>query len=125
MLPIAGSAYTYAYATMGEFVAWIIGWALVLEYALGAATLSIAWSEYLNKLLGGWIPYQWCHSPMETSIDGASTELSTAGAVYFGVLIAGIDQGHAGIGEFEFDHCRDQGWHCSFDHRARLALYSA
>ena len=56
MLPIAGSAYTYAYATMGEFVAWIIGWALVLEYALGAATLSIAWSEYLNKLLGGWIP---------------------------------------------------------------------
>ena len=45
MIPIAGSAYTYAYATMGEIVAWIIGWALVLEYALGAATVSIAWSE--------------------------------------------------------------------------------
>jgi APA family basic amino acid/polyamine antiporter len=70
MLPIAGSAYTYAYATMGEFVAWIIGWALVLEYALGAATLSIAWSEYLNNLLGGRIPFQWCHSPMETSLTG-------------------------------------------------------
>src|ERR1700679_1684163 len=70
MLPIAGSAYTYAYATMGEFVAWIIGWALVLEYALGAATLSIAWSEYLNNLFGGRIPYQWCHSPMETSLSG-------------------------------------------------------
>ena len=70
LLPIAGSAYTYAYATMGEFVAWVIGWALVLEYALGAATLSIAWSEYLNNLLGGRIPYQWCHSPMETSITG-------------------------------------------------------
>jgi len=67
MIPIAGSAYTYAYATMGEFVAWVIGWALVLEYALGAATLSIAWSEYLNNLLGGRIPYQWCHSPMEIS----------------------------------------------------------
>src|SRR5262249_4204905 len=53
MIPIAGSAYTYAYVTMGEFVAWVIGWALILEYALGAATLSIAWSEYLNKLLGG------------------------------------------------------------------------
>lgn len=53
MIPIAGSAYTYAYATMGEIVAWIIGWALVLEYALGAATVSIAWSEYLNLLLGG------------------------------------------------------------------------
>lgn len=66
MIPIAGSAYTYAYATMGELVAWIIGWALILEYALGAATVSIAWSEYLNKLLGGGIPYEWCHSPLES-----------------------------------------------------------
>lgn len=68
MIPIAGSAYTYAYATMGELVAWIIGWALVLEYALGAATVSIAWSEYLNLLLGGAIPYEWCHSPMESAL---------------------------------------------------------
>lgn len=65
MIPIAGSAYTYAYATLGELVAWIIGWALVMEYALGAATVSIAWSEYLNNLLGGAIPYEWCHSPFE------------------------------------------------------------
>ncbi len=72
MIPIAGSAYTYAYATMGEFVAWIIGWALILEYALGAATVSIAWSEYLNNLLGGSIPYQWCHSPFETSVDNVT-----------------------------------------------------
>lgn len=72
MIPIAGSAYTYAYATMGELIAWIIGWALVLEYALGAATVSIAWSEYLNKLLGGAIPYEWCHSPFETSPEGVS-----------------------------------------------------
>ncbi len=70
MIPIAGSAYTYAYCTMGEFVAWTIGWALVLEYALGAATVSIAWSEYLNNLLGGAIPYEWCHSPLETSTTG-------------------------------------------------------
>src|SRR5258706_7002169 len=69
MIPVAGSAYTYAYVTMGEFIAWIIGWALVLEYALAAATVSIAWSEYLNNLLGGTIPYQWCHSPMEQSVD--------------------------------------------------------
>lgn len=68
MIPIAGSAYTYAYATMGELVAWIIGWALVLEYALGAATVSIAWSEYLNLLLGGAIPYEWCHSPFESAL---------------------------------------------------------
>lgn len=65
MIPIAGSAYTYAYTTMGEIVAWIIGWALIMEYALGAATVSIAWSEYLNNLLGGAIPYEWCHSPFE------------------------------------------------------------
>jgi APA family basic amino acid/polyamine antiporter len=70
MIPIAGSAYTYSYATMGELVAWIIGWDLVLEYAVGAATVSIAWSEYFNKVLEfvGWqIPYQWCHSPLEAA----------------------------------------------------------
>src|SRR5215467_13733384 len=50
-IPIAGSAYTYSYATLGEFVAWVIGWELILEYGLGAATVSIAWSQYLNKLL--------------------------------------------------------------------------
>ena len=68
MIPIAGSAYTYSYATMGELVAWIIGWDLVLEYAVGAATVAIAWSEYFNKVLefvGLHIPYEWCHSPFE------------------------------------------------------------
>ena len=75
MIPIAGSAYTYSYATMGELVAWIIGWDLVLEYAVGAATVAIAWSEYFNKLLelrsACTIPYEWCHSPFE--IDDAAT----------------------------------------------------
>jgi basic amino acid/polyamine antiporter, APA family len=70
MIPIAGSAYTYAYVTMGEFVAWIIGWALILEYALGAATVAISWSQYFNRLVGGWVPYEWCHSPMEVSQAG-------------------------------------------------------
>lgn len=71
-IPISGSAYAYAYVTMGELVAWIIGWALIMEYALGAATVSIAWSEYLNKLLGGAIPYEWCHSPFEHDVSGMS-----------------------------------------------------
>ncbi|GAA4729715.1 amino acid permease [Flavisolibacter ginsenosidimutans] len=53
MIPVAGSAYTYSYATMGEFIAWIIGWDLVLEYAVGAATVSISWSRYLVKFLSG------------------------------------------------------------------------
>ncbi|HJS00375.1 MAG TPA: amino acid permease [Flavobacterium sp.] len=52
MIPVAGSAYTYSFATMGEFIAWIIGWDLVLEYAVGAATVSISWSRYLGKFLG-------------------------------------------------------------------------
>src|SRR5438477_6537111 len=50
MAPVAGSAYTYAYATLGELLAWIIGWDLVLEYAMSAATVASAWSEYFNKL---------------------------------------------------------------------------
>src|SRR5213075_2865034 len=68
MIPISGSAYTYSYATMGELVAWIIGWDLVLEYAVGAATVAIAWSEYANRVLewfGLRIPYEWSHSPLE------------------------------------------------------------
>jgi APA family basic amino acid/polyamine antiporter len=69
MIPIAGSAYTYSYATMGEFVAWIIGWDLVLEYAVGASTVAIAWSEYFNRVMGFFglqIPWQWWHSPFQT-----------------------------------------------------------
>lgn len=81
IIPIAGSAYTYAYATMGELVAWIIGWALILEYALGAATVSIAWSEFLNKLLGGAIPYEWCHSPFEKALDAS-------GVMHHGIMNA-------------------------------------
>src|SRR5438067_3636367 len=50
MIPIAGSAYTYSYATMGELMAWIIGWDLVLEYAVGAATVAVSWSSYVTKL---------------------------------------------------------------------------
>ena len=64
MIPIAGSAYTYAYVTMGELIAWVIGWALILEYALGSATLSIAWSEYLEQLFPGLVPWAWRHSPL-------------------------------------------------------------
>lgn len=71
MIPIAGSAYTYSYATMGEFIAWIIGWDLVLEYALGAATVSIGWSQYFNEFLNTFfhvhIPYALSHSFFETS----------------------------------------------------------
>ena len=69
MIPIAGSAYTYAYATMGELLAWIIGWDLVLEYAVGAATVSVSWSGYVVSLLQSTsafdLPAQLVSSPLE------------------------------------------------------------
>jgi APA family basic amino acid/polyamine antiporter len=65
-VPISGSAYTYTYSTLGEFFAWIVGWALVLEYALGAATVSVGWSGYftfiLHTLFHLDIPQAWQHS---------------------------------------------------------------
>ena len=75
MIPVAGSAYTYSYTTMGELVAWIIGWDLVLEYAVGAATVAISWSQYANRVLdwfGLRIPFQWSHSPLETDMMGGT-----------------------------------------------------
>ena len=53
MAPVAGSVYTYAYTTLGEIFAWIIGWDLILEYAMGSATVASAWSGYLNEFLAG------------------------------------------------------------------------
>lgn len=78
-IPISGSAYTYTYATMGELMAWIIGWDLILEYAVGAATVGIAWSEYLNNLLVNVlhlnpIPYKFSHSPFQFMIDPITNE---------------------------------------------------
>lgn len=69
MVAVSGSAYTYAYATMGELFAWIIGWDLVLEYSVGAATVGISWSQYLVKFLAKWhiqLPPQLIQSPFET-----------------------------------------------------------
>src|SRR5262245_63300654 len=67
MVPVAGSAYTYSYATLGELFAWIIGWDLILEYAMSCATVAASWSKYFNEFLRvcfgpDWVvPSQWCH----------------------------------------------------------------
>src|SRR5436189_3193804 len=58
MIPIAGSAYTYAYATLGELVAWMIGWDLILEYAISNAAVAVAWSGYFQSFLNG-VHLQW------------------------------------------------------------------
>jgi APA family basic amino acid/polyamine antiporter len=91
MIPIAGSAYTYSYATMGELVAWIIGWDLVLEYAVGAATVAIAWSEYFNRVLGYVgldIPYALRHSPMESF--GGEQGLVNLPAIFILALLSAL-----------------------------------
>ena len=97
MIPISGSAYTYSYATMGEFVAWIIGWDLVLEYAVGAATVAIAWSEYANRVLewfGMRIPYQWTHSPFDAlSPDGAQGIMNVPAVFILALLTALLIRG--------------------------------
>jgi len=70
MVPVAGSAYTYAYATLGELFAWIIGWDLVLEYAVASSTVAHGWSQYLLRLLsifGVTLPERWTHSPIDVT----------------------------------------------------------
>jgi basic amino acid/polyamine antiporter, APA family len=72
MLPVAGSAYAYAYAALGEFVAWIIGWDLLLEYLFGGCTVAVGWSAYFSRLLGDWgihIPTALSHAPLEFTQD--------------------------------------------------------
>ena len=85
MIPVAGSAYTYTYATLGEFMAWIIGWDLVLEYALASATVAVSWSSYATKLLAQFhinLPPQLTTSPFDpvqladgTVVDGGFINL--------------------------------------------------
>src|SRR5687767_12874689 len=73
MIPVAGSAYTYAYATMGELLAWIIGWDLILEYSLGAATVAVGWSGYVVSFLrdlGISFPLEWAN-PRGPILDAA------------------------------------------------------
>ncbi len=114
-VPVAGSAYTYSYATMGEFMAWIIGWDLVLEYAMGAATVGVGWSSYFASLLANfgitlpeaWIsaPYRWCESSEVTAavagcavkgLNATGTIMNLPAVIIIGimsvVLIVGIQE---------------------------------
>src|SRR5579863_2870368 len=95
MIPIAGSAYSYSYATMGELVGWIIGWDLVLEYAVGAAAVAVGWSGYLNVILSGMginLPHALTHAP--GGVGGGLIDLPALLIVLLvsGVLYVGISE---------------------------------
>jgi APA family basic amino acid/polyamine antiporter len=82
MIPIAGSAYTYGYATLGEFVAWIIGWDLVLEYLFGAATVAVGWSGYFGAFLhhlGIDLPTAFMQAPL--AVQGTHTLVRVPGGI--------------------------------------------
>jgi APA family basic amino acid/polyamine antiporter len=82
MIPIAGSAYTYGYATLGEFIAWIIGWDLILEYLFGAATVAVGWSGYFTAFLrdlGVNLPTAWTQAPF--NVEGTHTLVRNPGGI--------------------------------------------
>src|SRR5262250_423429 len=81
MVPVAGSAYTYAYATLGELFAWIIGWDLVLEYAVASSTVAHGWSHYFVSFLGIFgitLPSAWIQNPFDYDPTTASWMLTSA-----------------------------------------------
>ena len=81
-VPVAGSAYTYAYATMGQLVAWVIGWDLILEYGVAAVSVAIGWSGYVASFLRGFgilIPPHWASGPL--TFDSATGDWALTGAL--------------------------------------------
>lgn len=93
MVPVSGSAYTYSYATFGEFFAWLIGWALVLEYAIAASAVSVGWSGYMVGLVRDLLHFQigatWTHGPLDPvagvfNVPAAFVALLMASILYIG-----------------------------------------
>ena len=98
-VPISGSAYTYTYATLGEFFAWIVGWGLVLEYALGAATVSVGWSGYFNFILQSLfhinLPTVWLHSHWDPTPGIANLPAAAIIIVITALLVKGTRESGA------------------------------
>ncbi len=126
-VPIAGSAYTYAYATMGEFIAWVTGWTLILEYAFGATTVAIGWSGYVTSFLrdlGVVIPAEFALGPLD--YDPASRSWSSTGALVNLPAIVHRPGGYRlacprdqGIRHVQQYHCRHQAGDRRPFHRCR------
>jgi APA family basic amino acid/polyamine antiporter len=89
MIPQAGSAYAYSYATLGEGVAWIIGWDLILEYAVGNVAVAISWGDYFKSLLGGWVDFPaWATTGYRTAL--LSQDPAVHGLIQSAPHVAGI-----------------------------------
>src|ERR1043166_8573832 len=89
MIPQAGSAYAYSYATLGEIVAWIIGWDLILEYAVGNVAVAISWGDYFTSLLSGWVEFPaWLTTGYRTAL--LSSDPAIHGLLNSAPQIAGI-----------------------------------
>ena len=88
LVPVAGSAYTYSYATLGEIVAWIIGWDLILEYAVGNIAVAISWAAYFRQLLLGF----GLEFPAFLATDYRSTLLAAKAAAEGGVAVLSPEQ---------------------------------
>ena len=143
LIPIAGSAYTYGYATLGELIAWIIGWDLILEYAFGAATVASGWSANVVQLLarlGVTLPPQWIATPgthlayyrqmwqpvasLPAGVDATSASQRDGGlqcSSVSGDCSGDHDPGHrySGIGHYQQCHRVRQGWDGAGFHRHR------
>ncbi len=92
LIPAAGSAYTYTYSVLGEGLAWVVGWALILEYGLGSSAVAAGWSAHMNGLLDAWgvhIPYILQHGPWEHKVYDAAGHL-IAGPGVVDILAVGI-----------------------------------
>lgn len=89
MIPQAGSAYAYSYATLGEVVAWIIGWDLILEYAVGNVAVAISWGDYFKSLVGGWVSLPtWATTGYRTAL--LSHDPAVHGLIASAPRVAGI-----------------------------------
>src|ERR1700753_340733 len=89
MIPQAGSAYAYSYATLGEIVAWIIGWDLILEYAVGNVAVAISWADYFKTLTGGWFSLPaWLGTGYRTAL--LSSDPTVHGLLQSAPKVAGI-----------------------------------
>ena len=121
MVPVAGSAYTYSYAVFGELAAWMVGWALILEYAVAAAAVAVGWSGYINGFLheiGYGLPLALTAGPYDFIVLTTETETGTTA----GTTTAGAFR-YTSSNHRYFKKCQIHGYSCHRKNSRALGLY--